>query len=50
MKIEVGSKAPAFSLYNSEKEKISLSNFKGKNVVLLFFPTRFYQRMYQRTL
>ncbi len=41
MKIEVGSKAPGFSLYSSEKEKISLSDFKDKNVVLLFFPLAF---------
>ena len=41
MKIEIGSEAPDFSLYSSEKEKISLSDFKGKNVVLLFFPLAF---------
>ncbi len=41
MKIEVGGKAPDFSLYSSEKEKISLSDFKDKNVVLLFFPLAF---------
>ncbi|MEP6583344.1 MAG: redoxin domain-containing protein [Ginsengibacter sp.] len=41
MKIEVGSLAPEFSLYSSEKEKISLSDYKGKNVVLLFFPLAF---------
>ena len=41
MKIEIGTKAPEFSLYNSEKNKVSLSDFKGKNVVLLFFPLAF---------
>ncbi len=41
MKIEVGSKAPDFGLYSSEKEKVSLSDYKGKNVVLLFFPLAF---------
>ena len=41
MKIEVGSLAPYFSLYSSEKEKISLSGYKGKNVLLLFFPLAF---------
>jgi peroxiredoxin len=41
MKIEVGSKAPDFSLYSSTKEKISLGNYKDKNVVLLFFPLAF---------
>lgn len=41
MKIETGTKAPAFSLYDSEKTKISLDDFKGKNVLLLFFPLAF---------
>lgn len=41
MKIEVGSQAPGFSLYSSEKEKVSLTDYKGKNVVLLFFPLAF---------
>ncbi len=39
--IEVGTPAPDFSLYSSEKEKVSLSDYKGKNVVLLFFPLAF---------
>lgn len=41
MKIEIGQQAPEFSLFNSEKNKISLSDFKGKNVLLLFFPQAF---------
>jgi len=41
MKIEVGSIAPDFSLYSSTKEKISLSNYKDKNAVLLVFPLAF---------
>lgn len=41
MKITIGSTAPDFSLYSSEKEKISLSDFKNKNVLLLFFPLAF---------
>ena len=41
MKIEVGTTAPDFSLYNSNKEKVSLSDYKDKNVVLLFFPLAF---------
>jgi glutaredoxin-dependent peroxiredoxin len=41
MKIEVGSIAPVFSLYSSEKQKVSLADYKGKNVVLLFFPLAF---------
>ncbi|MBO9632713.1 MAG: peroxiredoxin [Chitinophagaceae bacterium] len=41
MKIETGQKAPDFVLYNSEKNKVGLSDFKGKNVLLLFFPQAF---------
>ena len=41
MKIEVGSIAPDFSLYSSDKEKVSLGDYKNKNVVLLFFPLAF---------
>ena len=39
--ITVGQPAPDFTLYNSEKEKVSLSDYKGKNVLLLFFPQAF---------
>ncbi|MDO6435092.1 redoxin domain-containing protein [Flavitalea sp. BT771] len=41
MPVTVGQQAPAFSLYDSEKKKISLEDFKGKNVLLLFFPQAF---------
>jgi len=41
MKIEIGSKAPAFTLFDSEKKKVSLSDFTGHNVLLLFFPQAF---------
>jgi len=42
MPILQGQAAPDFSLYNSQKEKVSLSDFKGtKNVLLLFFPQAF---------
>ncbi|HLI92930.1 MAG TPA: redoxin domain-containing protein [Puia sp.] len=39
--IQIGQPAPEFSLYSSDKQKISLSDFKGKSVVLLFFPQAF---------
>jgi peroxiredoxin Q/BCP len=35
---EEGSKAPNFKLKNQNGETISLSDFKGKNVVLYFYP------------
>jgi peroxiredoxin len=41
MQIQPGHKAPEFSLYDSEKNKVSLSDFSGKNVLLLFFPQAF---------
>lgn len=41
MKIQQGQAAPDFSLYNTEKNKVSLSDYKGKNVLILFFPQAF---------
>jgi len=41
MSISVGQKAPDFSLFNSEKHKVSLSDFRGRNVLILFFPQAF---------
>ena len=41
MPIRIGDKAPEFALYSSEKQLIRLSDYKGKNVVLLFFPLAF---------
>jgi glutaredoxin-dependent peroxiredoxin len=41
MKIETGQQAPDFSLYDSDKNKVALSSFKGHNVLLLFFPQAF---------
>ena len=33
--------APDFSLFDTEKKKITLSELKGKNVLVLFFPLAF---------
>ena len=41
MKIEVGQHAPDFTLYASDKSIVKLSDLKGKNVLLLFFPLAF---------
>jgi peroxiredoxin len=41
MTIQVGQQAPDFSLYDSDKNKVSLSDFRGQNVLLLFFPLAF---------
>ena len=36
--LNVGEKAPDFTLPNYTGENIVLSNFKGKNIILWFFP------------
>lgn len=41
MSVTTGQKAPSFSLVGSDKKQVSLADFKGKNVVLLFFPAAF---------
>lgn len=41
MSIQAGAVAPQFSLFDTEKNKVSLADQKGKNVVLLFFPLAF---------
>lgn len=41
MKIEPGQAAPDFTLYDSEKNKVTLSDHQGQNVLLLFFPLAF---------
>ncbi|MDE3236072.1 MAG: peroxiredoxin [Bacteroidota bacterium] len=41
MKIEVGQQAPEFTLVDTEKNQVSLSAYKGKNVLILFFPMAF---------
>jgi glutaredoxin-dependent peroxiredoxin len=39
--IKKGDKAPTFTLRATDKSEVSLDDFKGKNVVLLFFPLAF---------
>jgi peroxiredoxin len=41
MAIQTGQKAPDFTLRDTEKNKVTLSEQKGKNVLLLFFPLAF---------
>jgi len=41
MAIEIGQTAPAFTLHASDKNKVSLADYKGKNVLLVFFPQSF---------
>ena len=37
-KLNIGDKAPAFSLNDQEGNKVSLSNYKGRKVLLYFYP------------
>lgn len=41
MPLTIGQSAPNFTLFNTEKKEISLTDYKGKNVVILFFPLAF---------
>lgn len=41
MAATVGQKAPDFQLPDQDKNTVTLSSLKGKNVVLLFFPAAF---------
>ncbi|MFN8181940.1 MAG: peroxiredoxin [Bacteroidia bacterium] len=36
--LQIGQKAPDFKLLNTNKEEVTLANFKGKNLVVFFFP------------
>lgn len=39
--LQIGQQAPDFTLFDSDKNEVSLKDFKGKKVVLLFFPLAF---------
>ncbi len=41
MSLNVGDQAPSFTLVSDEKKEVSLADYKGKNVILLFFPLAF---------
>ena len=41
MSVTVGDKAPNFTLRAFDKSEVSLEDYRGKNVVLLFFPLAF---------
>jgi peroxiredoxin len=41
MAIQPGQIAPDFTLYDTTKTKLTLSDLKGENVLLLFFPLAF---------
>ena len=39
--LQPGQKAPVFTLFNSDKQEVSLTDYSGKNVIVLFFPLAF---------
>jgi glutaredoxin-dependent peroxiredoxin len=41
MVLQVGEKAPDFKLFSSDKTEVSLADYKGKNLVIQFFPAAF---------
>lgn len=41
MTLKSGDKAPEFTLVDTQKQPVSLTDYRGKNVVLLFFPLAF---------
>jgi len=41
MTLKVGDKAPNFTLRDTEKAEIALGDYRGKNVLILFFPLAF---------
>jgi peroxiredoxin len=41
MALQIGDQAPSFTLYSSDKQEVSLSDFQNKKVVILFFPLAF---------
>ena len=41
MTLSIGQQAPEFTLYNSENAPVSLSDYKGKKLIIHFFPLAF---------
>ena len=41
MKLKIGDKAPLFTLYSDTQREVSLTEYRGQNLVLLFFPLAF---------
>ena len=41
MALQIGQSAPDFTLFNTEKQPITLSQLTGQNILLLFFPLAF---------
>jgi peroxiredoxin Q/BCP len=38
MALEIGKKAPAFALQDDDENTVKLSDYKGKRVIVFFYP------------
>jgi glutaredoxin-dependent peroxiredoxin len=50
MAIQVGQKAPDFTLYDNEKNKVTLSDYRGQKCAAIVLPACFYKRMHTGTV
>lgn len=41
MSVQVNDKAPSFTLFSDAKEEVSLADYEGRNLLVLFFPLAF---------
>jgi peroxiredoxin len=41
MPLKAGDKAPLFTLYSDKQEKVNLTDYRGRRLVVLFFPLAF---------
>jgi peroxiredoxin len=41
MTLKIGDKAPSFKLIDTDKKEVSLEDYKGKNLIVHFFPAAF---------
>lgn len=48
--LKEGDKAPAFRVTADDGEKVSLGEYRGKNVILFFYPESEYSRLNQRSV
>ncbi|MVM34038.1 redoxin domain-containing protein [Spirosoma sp. HMF4905] len=39
--LTIGQKAPDFTLFNTARKEVSIHDFQGKNLIILFFPMAF---------
>lgn len=41
MSVQINDKAPAFTLFSETKQEVSLTDYQGRNLLVLFFPLAF---------